>query len=98
MFSQTVDYSRLTPEAKAAKAVQDARDYLGADRFDLLVSTMREKGLTWPTTHDGQQYPFDQFACWCDFAGVRGYPIRALWDHTFPARAGQYETEEQDDG
>ena len=95
MFSYSRDYGKMTPEQKAEQAVKDAREYLGDEKFDLLMSEMRAKGDSWPEKHGGEPYPFFQFAMWCDFCGVRGYPIRALWDHCFPARAREYETVEE---
>ena len=62
----TIDYA--ASEAPSFDAVEDVKDYLGS-RYDAVASEM--KRIT----------DCEQFAMWCAFAGIEGFPVRAWYEH-----------------
>lgn len=62
----TIDYS--SSPAPAFDAVEDIKDYLG-DRYDLVAGELR---------HVKDK---DAFACYCGLGGIRGFPVKAWYEH-----------------
>ena len=57
---------------KADKAIEDVREWLGADRFNLLSEYIESLSDT-PQNRD-------KVALMISFAGVQGYPVTAMCD------------------
>lgn len=74
MTHYDIDYSGLDPIAKHEKALQDIVDYMGRDKFDRLVESLRK----------GEQLTLQHFRLVMSFAGVQGYPVKALYNHIWP--------------
>lgn len=66
----TVDYSKLTPQDKTKKALEDIARYLGRQRYAMLAPQMST--ITIP----------NQFAFLCSVAGIEGFPVKA-WFESF---------------
>lgn len=62
------DYSKLEGKEKKAAAIQDCIDYLGDERFNNLVLAIGKEIKT-----------KEQLAFYCEFAGIQGYPVEAIW-------------------
>ncbi len=62
----TRDYTNSP--AKAFDAVQDSKDWLG-ERWETVLIVLRRANTQ------------EQFRLMCDIAGIRGYPVVALYEH-----------------
>lgn len=62
-----------TKEQKMAKALDDARDYLGQETFNKVVKTM---GLM--LQEEGVRFFVKRYAFVLSFAGIQGAPARAI--------------------
>lgn len=67
-MKQTIDYTNLNEPAKRAKALDDIKFYLG-DGYDRICRELKE------VKH------FESFAFALSFAGIQGYPVKALYNH-----------------
>ena len=67
MVKATIDYSTFTGPDKANAALDDVREYLGEAKFAVLLDAARD-------------YNFEQFEVLCGFAGIEGYPVRAMYE------------------
>lgn len=67
-----VDYTHLPEGAKAAKALEDIKNWLG-DNFEKVEATFLNEG----------HIPFDAFTVYCAFAGIQGYPVRVWYESLF---------------
>ena len=66
-----IDYSSYTNEQeKRDKAIADIEWWLNNRQYNGLVTLAMEL----PT--------YKQFSFYCDFVGISGYPVVALWDET----------------
>lgn len=86
LSSYTIDYGKLKGNAKAKKAAEDIKFYLGEDRFEKLTKDFAAAKLK----------NFYQFVNWAGLAGIRGYPAEVWWDICYPDRAGQHDIPEED--
>lgn len=75
MSGYTIRYPHADGVKKIRAAINDTREYLGDHRWRLIVSTF--------FTHEGFTAPLKTqkaaMACLLTFAGVRGFPVRAMW-------------------
>lgn len=62
----TIDYSNRP--AAQFDAVEDIKEYLGAERFDKLSPEM------------AKVTDRDQFAMYCSLAGISGFPVKAWYE------------------
>lgn len=62
----TIDYS--ASPTKAFDAVEDVKDWFG-DRYDTVAALMKDVK------------DCGQFAAYCSFTGVEGFPVRAWYEH-----------------
>lgn len=62
----TIDYSRSP--APRFDAVQDIKDYLGPENWQMLLQAFRNLKCV------------SRFQFYCNFIGVSGFPVRALYD------------------
>lgn len=65
-----IDYSGLKGQAKIDKALQDTKDWLGEDKLNKIIEIVK-----------GDMYTLSQFRLALSFAGVKGYPVCALYIH-----------------
>ena len=63
-MKMTISYKNM--DDPRTKAIQDVKDYLG-DRYQILLDAL-------------QGQPANAYAIICSFAGVRGYPVVALYE------------------
>ena len=73
MTHYTINYEGRTPIDKHNSAIQDIKDWLGEERFDKLVKAIKAD----------PQYSFEQFQLIVSFAGVQGYPVKALYNYCY---------------
>ncbi len=78
MSHYVVDYSADTPQEMHANALNDACQYLGGKKFaSLLITATQERDKGWCPT-------LEQFEFFVSFAGIRGYPCRAIYNEVWP--------------
>jgi hypothetical protein len=70
MPKQTIDYSKMPPDAKREKAVQDCKDYINDDKIfkDVVVYCGACQSLE--ELQGGMAM----------FMGIEGYPAVAMWE------------------
>ena len=74
MSHYNVDYSECPDEiTKHNKAISDIKDYLETpERFNTLTEHLKK-------------YPkMETFSFICSFAGIQGYPVKALYNYCHP--------------
>ena len=64
----TIDYSKSP--APQFDAVQDVKDWLGEERYAKLI----DAGI-------GRETNCGRFALYCSFAGIKGFPVKAWYEH-----------------
>jgi hypothetical protein len=69
-----IDYSGLSEIEKHNKAIQDTKDYFGEEKFEKLVDTLKQS----------EPPGMEIFAMMMDLGGVRGYPVKAMYNHVWP--------------
>lgn len=74
MAHYDISYEGLDPIAKHNKAIQDIKDYLGNDRFDIVTESA--KNMDPPMT-------LNEFTVAMSFAGVQGYPVKAWYNYIY---------------
>jgi len=67
-----VDYAGLTGSAKADKAIEDIKNYLGAQRFNKLDKEFKLFMRT-----DDKKLDFNYFRNMLNIGGISGYPVQA---------------------
>lgn len=72
----TIDYTSLEPLEAHKKALEDIKEYMGDEKFVQLTEEFRK--------FPQEQMPIDRFAMFVDVAGVRGYPVKAWYNHVYP--------------
>ena len=75
MTHYDVDYTSLEGDAKRDAALQDIRDYLGDERYQVVCDRLRE--LPKPMT-------LDVLSLTLMMTGVQGYPVQALRETIWP--------------
>lgn len=73
MTHYNIDYSGLEPDEKYKKALEDIKDYMGADKFDELTEAFRAEG----------KMPEGRFHNYVSLAGVSGYPAVAWYNYIY---------------
>lgn len=73
MTSYTVNYEGLDPIAKHNKAIEDIKDYMGSERFEMLTELFKNEG----------EMTLGQFEMVVSFAGVQGYPAKAWYNYIY---------------
>jgi len=68
----SIDYSHLPEPERAAKAVEDCREYLGEERFVILCELTRSYN---------PPISLDTFITVCSFVGIHGAPVEPLFNH-----------------
>ena len=72
----TINYNQELVEDKLAAALEDVREYLGKDKYRML---MQEAVISTSLT-------FDQFCFALSFAGIEGLPVLAVWHEVLKIR------------
>ena len=78
----TISYSGLKGDTKRQKAIQDCKDFLGADRYNTITKNLKEylgTDPTWKTL----RFAINTVE---NLTGISGYPARALVYHTLRAQ------------
>lgn len=76
MSHYDIDYSGLTEEQKYTKALQDCKVYLGAKIYKQLLPCLVGHTL-------------DSARIALSFAGIQGYPAKAMWQEANDSRYDQ---------
>lgn len=68
----TISYEGLDPIEKHNKAIQDIKEYLGAQKFEEVVGLFK-----------GREMPLENFQCYMGLGGIEGYPVKAFYNHIY---------------
>lgn len=69
-----IEYSGQDTAEDREKALEDTRDWLGAERFEKITAELKRE---YPNLGPGQ------FSLMVSIAGVSGYPVRVWFDHIY---------------
>lgn len=74
MTHYTTNYEGLSEIEKHNKAIEDIKDYMGAEKFEELTKRVKVEYPNWT---------LEQFRMAVSFAGVQGYPVKAWYNYIY---------------
>ena len=70
-----IGYAGLTPQLAHNQSIQDIKDYLGEEKYELLTKQFRE---------ECPDLSIEGFKMYVSLAGISGFPVRAWYNEVYP--------------